>query len=145
MLLVMYDKSVLLATYPPIRCLSYYRTYCITLDPTWALFGSLRETDLTILPHSKRLIFCISAAARKTILQIWIGTNHTSLCIFFLEKLFFILRIDWVDTTLQKESRVCKFFLTWQPIINILPDHVKTRYLEQTIGGNPPIPSVATS
>lgn len=131
-----------------------HTTFRISLDPAWALFGSIQETDLYLPSHSKRLIFCISAAARKTILQMWIGPNHPSLRIF-LEKLTFLLRMDWVDATLRKESRVQKFFLTWQPIIIILPDHVKTRiqscfqnttwYLEQIIGGNPPIPFVASS
>lgn len=34
-----------------------HTTYQISLDPTGDLFGSLQQSDLSITPHSKRLIF----------------------------------------------------------------------------------------
>lgn len=119
-----------------------------SLTPSWAVFGSLHETETSLPSQTQRLLFCISAAARKAILQLWIGPILPTQRIF-LEKLTFLLRMDWVEASLRKESRVKKFFQTWTPIINLLPTHIKSRiqscfqnttwYLEQSIGNNSPL------
>lgn len=119
-----------------------------SFTPSWAITGSLHETEMVIPSQSKRLLFCISAAGRKTILQTWIGPILPSQRLF-LEKQTFLLRMDWVEADLQKESRVKKFFQTWTPIINLLPTHIKQRiqtcfqytawYLEKNLGNTAPV------
>lgn len=110
-----------------IHCFATTHTNCqFALTPSWAITGSLHETEIVVPSKSKRLLFCISAAARKTILQTWIGPVLPSQRLF-LEKLTFLLRMDWVEASLQKEFRVKSFFQTWTPIINLLPTHIRQR------------------
>lgn len=117
----------------------------LELTSAWALFGHVSWEDVRVSPLQKKLLYCISAAARKTILQTWLDPERPTLCLF-LEKLTFLLRMDWVNASLHKESKVQAFFNTWQPIIQILPSHIQSRtrdcfqyttwYLERSIAGD---------
>lgn len=115
---------------------------------TWALFGIL-PSDLSDIPKAhKRLLFYISAAARKSVLQCWIEPTPPTKRVF-LEKLSFLFRMDWVETALNKEKKTKLFFSTWDRFIHILPSHIKTKlqncfgfttwYLEQQVSGHSPI------
>lgn len=97
------------------RILFANTSYNLGLTPAWALFGQLPIGKARIPPFQKKLLFCISAATHKTILQTWLDPE-------FLEKLTFLLRMDWVNTFLYKDTKVQAFFDTWSTIIQIKPE-----------------------
>lgn len=81
----------------------------LELTSAWTLFGLVSWDDMRVSPLQKKLLYCISAAARKTILQTWLDPEHPTLCLF-LEKLTFLLRIDWVNASLHKEFKSSSLF-----------------------------------
>lgn len=84
----------------------------------------------------------------KTVLHTWLQ-DHEPPFTLFLEKLSFLMKMDGVGASLHKETRVQKFFNTWESFIAILPLRVRqllfdcfqptTWYQERLLLGDTPI------
>lgn len=74
-------------------------------------------------PFQKKWLFCISAAACKTIHQTWLDPERPTLYIF-LKNVHFCV---WTGSMHCLAKRWKLFFDTWKPIIQIVPPHIQSR------------------
>lgn len=63
-----------------------HTTFNLDLTPAWALFGHISSECIGIPQNQKRLHFCISAAAHKTILQTWLDPERPKLRVNYTHK-----------------------------------------------------------
>lgn len=90
-----------------ILCFTTHTISNLDLAPDWTRFGQIWSESSRILPSQKRPLFCIPAAAHKTILQTWLDPDRPTWHVF-LDKFTFPLWMDWVNETI-----VQAFFDTW--------------------------------
>lgn len=95
-------------------------------DAQWALFGHVDVGAQESYRRNLRLLYVLASAGRKAILQVWNQPGSPTLHLF-LDKLTFVMKMDWVEAAQQRERKVKAFFLLWGGLISILPPHIKDK------------------
>lgn len=126
----------------------YHHTNFVPFNAPWVIFGYLDQSDFSCSPGCRKLLYMISTSGLKTILNTW---NHSTIPPFkwFLEKLSFLMKMDWVKSSQNKELHVQRFFENWESFIALLPTrvqcsikecfHLTSWFQERLLSGGPPV------
>lgn len=118
-------------------------------NPIWAIFGYIDPDDISCTPGSRKLLlYMISAAGMKPILHTWNNASPPPFKLF-LEKLSYLMKMDWAKVSLRKEALVQGSFENWVRFITLLSAHAQrsfhecfaltTWYLERVLTNDLPI------
>lgn len=112
-------------------------------------YSHIDEDSSISCKRDQHLLHMIAAAGRKSILQVWSQprglTFHR-----FLDKLTYLMKMDWVEAAQLKEKRVKCLFKIWGHLFSLLPTNIKeiinnclsstTWFQEQVFLGNNLLP-----